>query len=69
MEMKVRDSLTAEGDVDREVGEFPLEVCMTALRTEFNKKGGSDNTVIGRIFSLMTYLVACKLKLTWPPII
>ena len=69
MEMKVRDSLTSEGDVDREVGEFSLEMCLAALRTECNKKGGSDNTVIERIFSLMTYLVACKLVFTWPHIV
>ena len=61
LEMKVRDCLTAEEGTDREVAEFSAEMCLAALQKEYNKKGGSDNTVIERIFSLMAQLVACNL--------
>ena len=41
MELKVRNILVAEGDVDLEVAEFSLEMCLSALRKEYNKKGGA----------------------------
>ena len=57
MEKKVHDSLSSLEGVDLEVGEASLEMCLVALRSEFRRKGGSDNTVIERIFSLMSYLL------------
>ena len=55
MGKKVFDSLSTEEGVGREVSEVSLETCLVALRSEYGKKGGSDNTVIERIFSLMSY--------------
>ena len=57
IEMKVYDNIQVEGGVDREVSEYSLEMCAAAMRAEYTKKGGCDNAVIGRIFSLMAYLV------------
>ena len=59
VEMKVYDNIRVEGDVGREVAEYSLEMCISAIRAEYTEKGGRDNTVIERIFSPMAYLVMC----------
>ena len=55
MELKVFNSLGEVQGVEREVAEFSLKQSISALCTEYNKKGGCDNTEIERIFSLMTH--------------
>ena len=55
--MKVYDNLRVEGGVGRESSEYTVEMRMSALRADYTKKGGCDNAIIERIFSLMAYLV------------
>ena len=56
--MEVYDNLRVAGGVGREVSEYSLEMCMSALRAEYTKRGGRGNLIIERIFSRMAYLVA-----------
>ena len=62
MGMRVCDNMLIWDGVDREVAEFPLEMRLPELRAEHTRKGGCGNAAIERIFALMTYLVAGKLK-------
>ena len=42
-------------DVDRLVAEASLTTCLESMCLEYTKKGGCDNTIIGRLFSLSTF--------------
>ena len=55
MELKLFNSLNSVQGVEREVAEFSAEQCVKVFHQEYNKKGGSDNAEIERLFSIMTY--------------
>ena len=50
MELKVFNALSKVDGVDREVVSCSIEQCLDALRMEYAKVGGCDNSEIERIF-------------------